>query len=135
MVRSVVIFSSILTSSFWHILVSCIGLSHIHIFSFKYFSGSKCLIYINLCTFNVLKKNSARLQWYSCARHKAPGPLVFILSVCLFVCLFVVNFNLHYNFWTERDRYFIFGMHTPLMTPFQMTPRSLILWPWLWPWS
>ena len=59
--------------------MSCNGLSHIHIFSFKYFSDPKCLIYINLCTFDVLKKNSARLQWYSCARHKAPGPLVLFL--------------------------------------------------------
>ena len=52
---------------------------------------------------------------------------------CLSVCLSVVNFNLRYNFWTVRDRDFIFGMHTPLMTPFQMTPRSMTL--WLWPWS
>ena len=51
------------------------------------------------------------------------GHIVFVLSVYLFVCLFIVNFNLRYNFWTVRDRYFIFGMHTPLMMP---------LWPWLW---
>ena len=46
----------------------------------------QCLIYINLCTFHV-KKNSARLQWYSCARYKAPGPLVilFISGVNLFL--------------------------------------------------
>ena len=56
-------------------------------------------------------------------------------SVCPFVCLSVVNFNLRYNFWTARDRDFIFGMHTPLMKPFQMTARSMTLWPWLWPWS
>ena len=47
------------------------------------------------------------------------------LSVCLFVCLSVVNFNIRYNFWTVRGRDFIFGMHTPLMMPFQMTPRSM----------
>ena len=47
------------------------------------------------------------------------------LFVCLFVCLSVVNFNLRFNFWTVRDRDFTFGMHTPLMTPFQMTPRSM----------
>ena len=57
--------------------------------------------------------------------------------VCLFVCLFVclsvvVNFNLRYNFWTIRDRDFIFGMHTPLMTRFQMTPRSMTFWPPFW---
>ena len=51
----------------------------VHLFSFKYFNGEKCLIYINLCTFHV-KKNSARLQWYSCARYKAPGPLVQIFG-------------------------------------------------------
>ena len=49
--------------------------------------------------------------------------------VCLSVCLTVVNFNLRYNFWVVRDRDFIFGMHTPLMTPIQMTPRSMTLWP------
>ena len=50
------------------------------------------------------------------------------LFVCLSVCLSVVNFNLRYNIWTVRDRDFIFGMHTPLMMPFQMTPRSMTLW-------
>ena len=50
------------------------------------------------------------------------------LFVCLSVCLSVVNFNLCYNFWTVRDRDFIFGMHTALMTPFQMAPRSMTLW-------
>ena len=39
------------------------------------------------------------------------GHIVFVLSVCLSV----VNFNLRYNFWTVRDRDFIFGMHIPLM--------------------
>ena len=49
------------------------------------------------------------------------GGILFLscLSVCLTVCLSVVNFNLCYNFWTIRDRDFIFGMHTPLITPFQ----------------
>ena len=55
--RSVDIFCSILTLSFWLVY------------------WTKCLIYINVCTFHV-KENSARLQWYSCARYKAPGPLV-----------------------------------------------------------
>ena len=55
------------------------------------------------------------------------GGILFLscLSVCLFVCLSVVNFNLRYNFWTVRDRDFIFGMHISLMTPFQLTPRSM----------
>ena len=37
-----------------------------------------------------------------------------IFLSCLFVCLCVVNIILRYNFWTVRDRDFIFGMHTPL---------------------
>ena len=41
------------------------------------------------------------------------------------VCLSVVNFNICYNFWTVRGRDFIFGMHTPLIMPFQMTLRSM----------
>ena len=32
--------------------------------------------------------------------------------------------------WTVRDRDFMFDMHTPLMLPFQMIPRSMTLWPW-----
>ena len=60
------------------------------------------------------------------------GHIVFVLSVCLSVCLSFVNFNFHYNFWTIRDRYFIFGMHTLLMTTSQLTPSSMTLWPWLW---
>ena len=63
-----------------------------------------------------------------CSRIEWSGHIVFVLSVCLSVCLFVVNFNLRYNIWTVRDRDFIFGMHTPLMMPFQMTPRSMTLW-------
>ena len=46
-----------------------------------------------------------------------------LFKIVLSVCLSVVNFNLRYNFWTVRDRDFIFGMHTPLMMYFQMTPR------------
>ena len=65
------------------------------------------------------------------------GGILFLscLSVCLFVCLFVclsvVNFNIRYNFWTVKDRDFIFGMHTctPLMMPFQMTPTHQVQWP------
>ena len=61
------------------------------------------------------------------------GGILFLscLSVCLFVCLLsTLTFAIT---WTVRGRYFIFGMHTPLMMPFQMTPRSMTLWPWLWP--
>ena len=53
---------------------------------------------------------------------------LFFLSVCLFVCLhFFVNFNILSYFWTIRDEDFTIGMHTPLMIPFQMTPRSKTL--------
>ena len=48
---------------------------------FNHVNGAKCLIHINLCTFHV-KKNSTRLQWYSCARYKAPGPLVWSQGKC-----------------------------------------------------
>ena len=70
---------------------------------------------------NCLFKESYKSFYY------APGSnigwhIVFVLSVCLSV----VNINLRYNFWTVRDRGFIFGMHALLMTPFQMTPRQ---WP------
>ena len=56
-----------------------------------------------------------------------PDPPDRMIGGILLSCLFVVNFNLRYNFWTVRDRDFIFGMHTPLMMPFQMTPRSMTL--------
>ena len=78
--------------------------------------------------------NQAEAKWngatntklqFLCPRIEWSGHIVFVLSVCLSV----VNFNLRYNFWTVRDRDFIFGMHTPLMMPFQMTPRSMTLWP------
>ena len=70
--------------------------------------------------------NTNRFPFYAPGSNDR-GHIVFVLSVCLFV----VNFNLRYNFWTVRDRDFIFGMHTPLMTPFEMKPRSMTLWPWL----
>ena len=60
------------------------------------------------------------------------GHIVFVQSVCLSVCFSVVNFNMRYNFWTVKGGDFIFGMHTPLMMPFQMIPRSMTLWPSLW---
>ena len=72
-----------LALSFWHILVSCIGLSHFHLLPFKYIYGAKCLIFIHVCTFHV-KENSARLQWYSCARYKAPWSLVVLSHFCEF---------------------------------------------------
>ena len=49
------------------------------------------------------------------------------MFVFVFFCLSVVNFSIHYNFWTIRDRDFIFGMRMQLMTLFQMTQLSLTL--------
>ena len=72
--------------------------------------------------------------WASCyAPDRMVGGILFLfcLFVRLSVCLSVVN--LRYNFWTVRGTDFIFGMHTPLMMPFQMTPRSMTLLPYRWP--
>ena len=55
------------------------------------------------------------------------------LSVCGSVTLWQKNFNLGHNFWTVRDKDFIFGIHTQLMKSFQMIPRSMKLLPWLLP--
>ena len=62
------------------------------------------------------------MSQFLCPRIERSGAYCFCL-----VCLSVVNFNLRYNFRTVRDKDFIFGMHTPLMMPFQMTPRSMTL--------
>ena len=61
-------------------------------------------------------------KMYLCPPDRMIGGILFLS--CLFVCLSVVNFNLRYNF---RGRNFIFDMHTPLMMPFQMIPRSMTL--------
>ena len=101
--------------------------------------------------FVVCKDQECRIYWQCKVSKPLPNPaltppnlfmppdrmiggILFLscLFVCLFICLSVVNFNLRYNFWTVRGRYFIFGLHTPLMMPFQMTPRSMTFWPWLW---
>ena len=80
------------------------------------------LVYIDQCFFLLCPQ----IEWL--------GVYCFC-PVCLFVCLFlsvclsVVIFNIPYNFWTVSDRGFIFGMHTQLMMPFKMTPRSMTLWP------
>ena len=102
------------------------------------------LLFILVSTFFIMVElNVSNLYSFYAPGSNDRGHIVFVLAVCLFVCLSVrlsvclsvVNFNLRYNFWTVRDRDFIFGMHTPLMTPFQMTPRSMTLWSSLWPWS
>ena len=65
---------------------------------------------------------------FLCPRIEWSGAYCFCpvcLFVCMSVCLSVVNFHIRYNSWTVRGRDFIFGMHAPLMMPFQMTPRSM----------
>ena len=68
-------------------------------------------------------------EWNSGASSFCPV----CLSVTLSVTLWQKNFNFGHYFWTVKDRHFIFGMHTQLMKPFQMTPRLITMWPW--PWS
>ena len=61
-----------------------------------------------------------------------PGYMIWkiLFLFCLSrACLSVVNFTLRCNFWTLRDREFIFCMHSPSIKPFQM----MTLWPWIWP--
>ena len=48
------------------------------------------------------------------------------------VCLSIVNFKRCYNFWTVRDRDFIFGILTQLMMPFKWHKRWFTIWPWHW---
>ena len=52
--------------------------------------------------------------------------------ICLCVCCKKNPFNLHHNFWTVRDRDFIFGIYTQLMKPFHLTPMSMTSWHWPW---
>ena len=52
-------------------------------------------------------------------------PIVITLSVCPSVCLSVcpsANFNIEYNFFTVRDRAFIFGMSVPCDKAFPTVP-------------
>ena len=63
------------------------------------------------------------------------GHIVFVLSVCLvFFCLSVClpicllsTLTFAITFELKRGGDFIFSMHTPLIKPFQMTPRSMTL--------
>ena len=53
---------------------------------------------------------------FLCPRKRIRGYLVFVLSVCDSLTLWQENFNLGRNFWTFRDRDFIFGMNTHYST-------------------
>ena len=91
---------------------------------------------LNTCPF-ILHILLEAISFYLCSRIEWSGAYCFwpvCLSVCLSVCLlstltFAITFEL------KRGGDFIFSMHFPLMKPFQMTPRSMTSWPWLWPWS
>ena len=85
----------------------------------------KKIIIWKLCSY----LQTTLISSFLCPRIEWSGAYCFCpvcLFVCLSVCLSVVNFNLCYNFWTVRDRDFIFGMHAPLMMLFQMTPRPML---------
>ena len=70
-------------------------------------------------------QNTKKCTTYSYARY--------VLPVYLPVCLWKKTFYLGHNFGTLRERDLIFGMHTHLIKPNQMTSRSMILWHWPWP--
>ena len=64
---------------------------------------------------------------FLCLRNGIRGyPVLSCLSVCYPVTL-AKKINLGHNFWTVRDKDFIFGMHTQLIKPFQMTPKYITL--------
>ena len=95
------------------------------------FDSNNCSMWCDISDIGKLDVLCPRMEWW--------GYIVFILSVCFFnclsVCMSAVNSYLCYTFFNVRDRDFRFDMHFPQMTPFQMTPRSMTLWPWLWHWS
>ena len=100
------------------------------VFFLQNFSCSK--VFCSKVKFTIVYYSIFSLGRVACLYFYAPGSndrghIVLVLSVA--------NFTIRYNVWTVRDRNFIFGMHTPLMTPFQMTQRAMTLWPWLWSWS
>ena len=55
------------------------------------------------------------------------GMFLSSLFICLSICLSFVNFNISDIFLNKRDGDFTFGMHTPLMMPFQITIRLTTL--------
>ena len=66
---------------------------------------------INCYTFKIYERDLCKTRQFLCPPDRMIGAYCFCpvcLSVCSSVCLFVVNFNLRYNFWTVRDRDFIF---------------------------
>ena len=91
--------------------------------------SSKCTRQRLVLLFELLLKVNSGTENIFMPLDRMINGIVFVLSVCLSV----VNFNHRSNFWTERDTDFILGMHTPLIMPFQMAPRSMTFWPWFWP--
>ena len=61
----------------------------------------------------------SEMKWNLGASSFCPVGLVWFVAK-------LVTFTLTFEL---RDRNFIFGMHTQLMKPFQMTPGSITLWP------
>ena len=112
---------------------------------FNHVNGAKCLIHINLCTESdlfpfifscIYKKNSTRLQWYSCARYKAPGPLVYLVTtLTLNFDLLLRNFNIGHKLNSIRGRVSHFTCVFFMIIPFTWHHKIL---PWdldfdLWP--
>ena len=64
------------------------------------------------------------LTFYAPGSNDGGGGAYCFCPVCLFVCLLS---TLTFAITFVRDKDFIFGMHTPLMTPLQLTPRSMTL--------
>ena len=82
------------------IIIQCQHFSHVFIFSCKKNND----LYVSIYTNTPVLFLCPQIEW--------SGAYCFC-PFCLFVCLSVVNFNLRsYNFWTIRDRDFIFGIET-----------------------
>ena len=69
----------------------------------------------NQCSFTKYDSSWNITKYLMSPDRMIEGILIFaclfvFLSLCLFVCL-LSTLNLRYNFWTVRDRDFIFGMH------------------------
>ena len=90
----------------------------------QYKNKSTVMPYVRMSRWIVIAFSCPPPEWNSGASSFCPV----CDSVSLSVTLWQQN-NIGHNIWTVRDRDFIFGMHTQLMKPFQMTPRSMNLQP------
>ena len=90
----------------------------------------------DLLMLQLLRPNSSNLPCLYSTYH-LEYPLV--LSRFYFVCLSFLNYILHYTFKSLEIETSYWAcilhlcMHIPIMMPYQMTPRPMTLWLWLWP--